>query len=727
MATIVDILRYVLDLDSTGLQAGAKQAEARVSSLASQISGQLKGAVMGLAGAYFGAQGLRAVFDWTIGGALESEKAFGRLEGQLETQGYRWDQVSGQVQAFATSLSIVTKYTDEELADAMRSAGTYTASLTRQMDIVSAATDLAAAKDMSLATAVELLGKASKGHTETLARYGLILDEGTVQGSKFEAIMGLINRQFSGAAQKEIENTEGKIRSLKKAWGELGEALGSGKPMPFSPGDVTGWVESVTWFLQWLNGKMTEEGFIGPVKNWTDEADEIDEVALRAAHDRRVAFEELYYSLKLRTAEQMTALYRQELETFKDNAQIKEAILKRLFQLELDIERRYAEIEARGMRLQGGRRTTPSQGGGLVGGFIGPMPSLAYDPAAAAQAEQITLWDQMWNEIRVHSESGADALIGIFDGLMGQLSGTVRGTLDMITSAMTGDFYSAALSFVNNFVAVAQSVFGSNARAAQLHQQAMEQMRQEYERATQAIYAMTEAQKESRQAFLEAELAAGNQEFILSRQYQERQQELEYYRNELEALSGLAIDTDALRGLESVSDFIGYLNGNAANIDADTASRLMAHVTRMLGLSPEEQLALWQQIKAILEANGNYTLDQMWRIDETMKELADTIAEEKKLEEKQGESQTMRSVTTITERQANNMLAVLNSIHAELRNILNAITGQARGVMNGQMAGGTSIAFGPNYWTVASENPGKQVLNDIVREARGRGIQISLS
>jgi hypothetical protein len=57
MATTVDILKYILELDSTGLQVGAANAEKKVQSLGNQISAGLTNAVMGLAGAYFGAQG----------------------------------------------------------------------------------------------------------------------------------------------------------------------------------------------------------------------------------------------------------------------------------------------------------------------------------------------------------------------------------------------------------------------------------------------------------------------------------------------------------------------------------------------------------------------------------------------------------------------------------------------------------------------------------------------
>lgn len=225
-----------------------------------------------------GARILGEAWKFTIGNADEAIKTTQMLRNQLENQGYKWEEVGAKVSNFATKLSRLTKYTDEDYLNAIRQASTYTSDLSVQMQIAEAAADLAAAKNIDYTTAVNLLGKASAGLTSTLTRYGIIIDESIPRGEKFHAVLEKIRTQFAGAAATEINTLTGSINELSKAWGEFGEVIGKKFAESAQIGQnslsalFTAAVKGITQMLQdsadTIDAAASE--MFGPIKTWKD-------------------------------------------------------------------------------------------------------------------------------------------------------------------------------------------------------------------------------------------------------------------------------------------------------------------------------------------------------------------------------------------------------------------------------------------------------------------------
>jgi len=288
---------------------------------------------------------LKPIWEWSIGEAAESEKVYGRLRGQLEQFGYKWDQVGIRVENFTGKLALLTKYTDEDLAEGLRQAAFYTSNLSKQMLIVEDATKLAAAKTIDITTAIDLLGKAAKGRTETLVRYGIVLDDTGRQGDKFAQVHEFINKNFGKSAQDEINNYLGKYGLLKKAWGEFGENIGKGGVGAGITDAFSAYFDKLNIALNIMNRIMEIDKelktpkFIGPVNEPdleigpSKEETEAKQKIIEGFYANLSKYSQTWYDhqIKLLNAEKQAWV-----DAGIDKALIAEAYLKRMMDIETE-------------------------------------------------------------------------------------------------------------------------------------------------------------------------------------------------------------------------------------------------------------------------------------------------------------------------------------------------------------------------------------------------------
>lgn len=220
-SSVMDKVRGSLSIfgDTIGTLGGG------LDSLGNVIKGFAGAGVMGAASAAVGevVRGLQDCFK----SAKESEEAWGRLAAAVERSGVSWDSVKTKIEAFASSAEKMTRFSDEEVAKAMQQLVTYGMDVETAMKAVSAAMDLATAKQIPLAEAATALGKAYVGQETALTRMGVVI-EGTVpKGEKFAAAMTTISEKFGAAAQKDIESYAGKQQQVANAMDNLKEKLGS--------------------------------------------------------------------------------------------------------------------------------------------------------------------------------------------------------------------------------------------------------------------------------------------------------------------------------------------------------------------------------------------------------------------------------------------------------------------------------------------------------------------
>jgi hypothetical protein len=126
----------------------------------------------------------------------------------------------------ASALQKVTKFGNEETIALQQELATYgmlTEEIQKNIPLV---LDLAAAKKIDLVTASQLVGKAFKGETGSLSRYGIVLEEGLSKTEKFIAVQKLLTEQFGGAAQAQVNTYSGAIKQASNSFGDLLESIG---------------------------------------------------------------------------------------------------------------------------------------------------------------------------------------------------------------------------------------------------------------------------------------------------------------------------------------------------------------------------------------------------------------------------------------------------------------------------------------------------------------------
>lgn len=193
-------------------------------SLGNVIKGFAGGGVMGGLAAVTGevVKGLKDCF----GAAKESEEAWLRLSATVERSGTSWDSVKTKIEEFASSTEKMTRFSDEDVAKALKNLMDMGMSLDAAMSTMANTMDLAAAKNLKLADAAEIVGKAYLGQEKGLRSIGIIVDESVPKSEKFAAAMQQVGERFGGAAQKDVESYAGKQQQVANAMDNLKEKIG---------------------------------------------------------------------------------------------------------------------------------------------------------------------------------------------------------------------------------------------------------------------------------------------------------------------------------------------------------------------------------------------------------------------------------------------------------------------------------------------------------------------
>lgn len=157
---------------------------------------------------------------------MEQESATNKLNQALKNQGIYSDQLSKEMQNYATQLQSTTTFSDEAIIKTESLLTTFGVAGESMKDATKAAIDLSQGLGIDLNAATMLVGKAFAGETGTLARYGITVKEGLDPSQKFAAVLGQINQKFGGASEAAAKTYEGQIARLKNTFGDLQEEIG---------------------------------------------------------------------------------------------------------------------------------------------------------------------------------------------------------------------------------------------------------------------------------------------------------------------------------------------------------------------------------------------------------------------------------------------------------------------------------------------------------------------
>lgn len=183
--------------------------------------------------AIFGVKQVYSVLDKTLGGfvraAQDADTAMVQVQAAFRATGLEAEQGAIQVDDFANRMQALTVYDDESIKYAMAMMQNMARFETGKMleEATKAAIGLAAAFQLDLSTAMDLVSKAAAGNTALLGRYGIILDDAATQAEKFSQVLA-IGAGYFGVAEAQAKSAFGTIEQLKNAWGDLQEVLAEG-------------------------------------------------------------------------------------------------------------------------------------------------------------------------------------------------------------------------------------------------------------------------------------------------------------------------------------------------------------------------------------------------------------------------------------------------------------------------------------------------------------------
>ena len=238
--------------------AGARDVSIRISAqdLASGVVGQIRGQFVQMLSAFVSGEaivggvqtafhGLVRVLEQSITAAADAERVQAQFQRGLRNAGITTQAAVGSIDDFATGLSLVTTAED----DTIKTGITLLASLGRLRGdglerASKAALDLSAHTGKELAGSFEALAKFAAGNEKALGQMGLKIDETIPKGERFKAVLDLIEGRMGGAAEAEAGTLYGSIHNVRKAIGELSEAMGR-FVLQSNAGGIIGWATNV--------------------------------------------------------------------------------------------------------------------------------------------------------------------------------------------------------------------------------------------------------------------------------------------------------------------------------------------------------------------------------------------------------------------------------------------------------------------------------------------------
>ncbi len=170
---------------------------------------------------------LKAAASQFVDAFSEQERATKSLTVALQAQGTFTPALAKQYEVLSTQFENTTVFSDE-LIQSMESLFIQVGNVgpTQMKGALKAATDLAAGLGIDLRTATILVSKAFEGHTETLGRYGIILDQTKIKADPIAAVLEGINQKFGGQAQGQLETYSGQMQHLGNEMNNVEERAG---------------------------------------------------------------------------------------------------------------------------------------------------------------------------------------------------------------------------------------------------------------------------------------------------------------------------------------------------------------------------------------------------------------------------------------------------------------------------------------------------------------------
>jgi hypothetical protein len=171
--------------------------------------------------------GLTTALGFAVKAAMDDEAAQEALAGQLKrTTGATDNQIKG-VEDYITAQGKLYGVTDNDLRPALEKLTRATGNIDDAQKLSSQAIDIAAAKHISLETAVSAVERAYGGNLTALKKLAPELGPMIKDGADLDEVMQTLSKTFGGAAADAAETTAGKFKNMRVALDETKESIGA--------------------------------------------------------------------------------------------------------------------------------------------------------------------------------------------------------------------------------------------------------------------------------------------------------------------------------------------------------------------------------------------------------------------------------------------------------------------------------------------------------------------
>lgn len=228
----LDEIRVAIRAELSQFTSGLKQAEQQVKSSTSAMDASFSklGATMG---AVFGGYTLARFIQQSVAAYAEAEKAGIKLDSVLMSMGRSSEKLSGQLRELAQQIQGEGIIDDESILRGQAFLATFN---TISDNVLPRATramaDLAAMMGGDTRSAAMLLGRASAGMTEMLARYGIVLSEDVKKSGDFSKVLEEIEKKIGGMNKALGDSATGQLTQFKNMLNDIMEQVGG--PLTFA-------------------------------------------------------------------------------------------------------------------------------------------------------------------------------------------------------------------------------------------------------------------------------------------------------------------------------------------------------------------------------------------------------------------------------------------------------------------------------------------------------------
>ena len=260
MATVdtIDVaIRAEISQYANGLNEADRLTAKTVSSIDSKFK-KLGATFAGLAGGLT----IASIIQKSVAAFSEAEQGTIRLNSVLNSMGRGVGKLSTELQLLAAQIQAEGIISDDEVIRGQAMLATFDTisneALPRATRVMA---DFAAMTGGDARQAAMLLGRASAGMTETLARYGIVLPDAVKKSGDFNLVLAEIEKKIGGMNRALGDSASGSLKSFKLAWDDVLESIGgvvtfgiSG--LVASQGDIKRWGDAVVSILDFIGDEL---------------------------------------------------------------------------------------------------------------------------------------------------------------------------------------------------------------------------------------------------------------------------------------------------------------------------------------------------------------------------------------------------------------------------------------------------------------------------------------